>query len=148
MVISKGHPDRSIGGKLDDPVVIVAKLELAGRAHHAVALNAADRRFLQFKPACWHHRTGQAEYADQTGAGVGCAADHLQRFAAAGVDAQHLQLVGIGVGGGGQHLGDGEARQPVSRVLDTFDFKPDGVELGRDRFNRCFGIEVIFEPGQ
>ena len=42
-VIGEGRADRRIGGQLDDPVMLVAELQLAHRAHHAVALDAADR---------------------------------------------------------------------------------------------------------
>ena len=41
-----GGADRRIRRQLDDPAMVVAKLELARRAHHAAALDPADRRDL------------------------------------------------------------------------------------------------------
>ncbi len=148
VIIGKGGAHRRIGRKLDDPVVIVAQFELAGRAHHAVALNAADRALLELEPAGWNHCTRQAEHADQAGTGIGRAANDLQRRTVSGIDSQHLQLVGIGVALGGQYLGDLESGELGGGILGPFDLKPDGVELGRNLLDRSRGVEVVLEPGK
>ncbi len=103
---------------------------------------------LQLHAVRGHDRAGQAEHADQPRPGIGRAADDLQRLAIAGVYAQHLQLVGIGVPLGGQHPGDAETGELFGGVLHPFDLKPDGVELGRDLFRRGGGVEVVLEPGK
>ena len=90
---------------------------------------------------------GRPEHADEPGARVGRAADHLQRLAVTRVDRQHLQLVGIGVARGGEHPRDAEALQLLGRVLDAFDLEADGVELRRDLRRRRLGRDVLLEPG-
>ena len=76
-------------------------------------------------------RAGQAQHALHPGPGIGRAADDLQRFALSGVDGEHLQLVGIGVARGGEHMGDAEPCKPLCRVFDAFDLQPDGRSAHR-----------------
>ena len=84
--------------------MLVAELELAHRAHHAAALDAADRRDLKREVAARHIGAGRAEHADQAGARIGRAADDLDRLAVAGIDGQHLELVRLRMRLRGQHL--------------------------------------------
>ena len=65
-----------------------------------------------------------------------------------GVDAQHLQFVGVGMAFGGQHAGDAEASQPRRGVFHPLDLEPDGVEPDRDLRHRRVGFEEILEPGE
>ena len=148
MIFGKGRADGRIGRQFDDPAVIVAQFQLARGAHHAVGFDTADRALLQLEAAGRNDRTRHAEYADQAGAGIGRAADDLQRIAFAGIDGQHLQLVGIGMALCGQHLGDAETGQAVSGIFNPFDFQADGVQLGGNLLDRSFGFEVVLEPGQ
>ena len=60
----KARADRRIVRKLDDPAVIVAELELARRAHHAAAFDAADRRDLQRDVAAGDVGARRPEHAD------------------------------------------------------------------------------------
>ena len=148
VIIGEIGADRRIGRQLDDPVVIVTQLQFAGGAHHAVAFDPADRALFQLEPAGGNDRTGKAQHADQTRAGIGRAANDLQRIAIAGIDREDLQLVGIGVALGGQHLGDLEPGELGGGILDPFHFKPHGVELGRNLLNRSRGVEVVLKPGK
>ena len=148
MVFGEGCADRGVRGQFDDPVVILAQLQLASRAHHPVGFDPTHRGNLQHHAVHRHGRARQAEHADQTGAGIGRAADHLQRIAFPGVDGQHLQLVGIGVRRGGEHPGDAEAGQLRGGILDPLHFQPDGVQRGGDLGNGSLGIEVVLEPGE
>ena len=145
-IIGKTCPHRGIGGKLDDPVMLLAEHKLAHRTHHSVRLDPANRRLLQRHVAARHISPGPAEHADHPGARIGRPADHLQRFALAGIDAQHLQLVGLRMRRGAQHFRDHEWRQRLGRILNPFDLQPDlgqlvghGADIGRR-------VEMRFQP--
>ena len=75
-------------------------------------------------------------------------ADEPAKLALAGVDGQHLQLVGIGVARGGQHVSNAEASQLLRRVFHALDLKADGVQPIADFRNGGGGLEVVLEPGQ
>ena len=127
LIIGETLPDRRIAGQFKDPVVLIAQLQLADRTHHAVRFDPADCADLQFKPAARNHRAGQAEHADHAGAGIGRAADHLQRRTGPGIDAEHLQLVSIGVALRADHPRDAKTCEPIGGVFDPLNLQPDGV---------------------
>ena len=58
--------------------MILAQLQLARGAHHAIALDAADRRLLQDEVTAGDIGARAAEHTDQAGAGIGCPADDLK----------------------------------------------------------------------
>ena len=126
--------------------MLVTQLELAHRTHHAVGFDAADRALAQFHAVGWNHRTGQTKNAFHAGSRVRRTAHHLKRIAFPRVDAQHLQLVGIGVLGRGQHFGDPEACELVCRVFDPFDFMSDAIECCGYLGNRGIGVEEVLQP--
>ena len=72
----------------------------------------------------------------------------LDRLAAAGVDGQHLQLVGLRMALGGEDLRDGERRQLLAGVGDRFDLEADRGQLLRDLARRSLGLEMLPEPGE
>ena len=152
VIIGEGRAHRRIRRQFDDALVVVAQLELACRAHHAVRFDAAHRRLAQRHAARRHHRARQPKHPDEACARVGRAANHLERRTPVhfgpGVDREHLQLVGIGMPRGGEHARDAKARERGGGILDPFDFEPDGVELGRDCFDRGFGLKEVLEPGE
>ncbi len=145
-IIGEGGADRRVCGQFDNAVMIVAEFEFARRTHHAVRRDAADRRDLELHAVCRHHRAGQPEHTDQSRAGVGCTAHDLERGAVAGIDRQHLQLVGLGVPFGGQHLGDAKARELLGGILDALDFEPDAVERRDDIVDGRIGFEMRLQP--
>ena len=108
--------DRRVPGKLDDPGMILAQLEFARRAHHPAALDSADRRHLQGQIDARNVVARRSEHAEHSGARIGRSAHDLNRLASAGVDGQHLKLVRLRMLLRGQHLGDPERRQRLSRV--------------------------------
>ncbi len=129
-IFGEGGADRGIFRELDYPFMLVAKLELADRAHHAVAFDAPDRGDLQSHVASGHVGAGRAEHAEHSGAGVGGAAYDLD-WPVTRIDAKHLQLVGLRVLGRGQHPRDLERRQRFGGVGDLFHLQPDrGHPLG------------------
>ena len=140
--------DRCIGWQLDNPAMVVAKLELTRRAHHAVAFDPADRRDLQRQVAAGDVRTRRSEHAEQSGAGVGRSAHHLDLFAGARIDGQHLKLVGLRMLLRGQHLGDAKWRQRYGPVADLLHLQPDGGKLVGDLLSRSICVEVVLQPFQ
>ena len=104
--------------------MIVAQLELGNRAHHPVRFDAAYCCDLQDHAVRRHRCARRTEHTEHPGARIGRAADDLQRLAA-GIDGQHLQLVGLRMRRGAQHLGDAKVSELVGRVFDALDLKPD-----------------------
>ena len=89
--------DRRIGRQVDDAVMLVRQLQLALRAHHAAALDAAYLADAKRHVDAGNIGAGRCESADQAGARIRRAADHLDRVAVARIDHQHAQLVGVGM---------------------------------------------------
>src|SRR5690606_18331668 len=131
-----------------DPGVIVAELELARRAHHAVALDPADRALLELEAAGRDHRARRPEHADEARAGIRRAAYDLQRLAVAVVDGEDLQFVRVRMRRRGQHPRDAEAGELLGRVLQPLHFDPERVELGRDLRGAGLRLEVLLQPGE
>ena len=148
VIIGKTRPHRRVGGQFDDTIVVIAQFELAGRAHHAVALDPADRALPQHHAVGRNHRAGQAKHALHPGPRIGRAADDLQRLAVTGINREHLQLVGIGVARRGEHVRDAETGELVSRIFHALDLEADGIQRIADLRDVGGGLEVILEPGQ
>ena len=83
--LAAGRADRRIRRQLDDSGMVLAEQQLARRAQHAAAVDAADRRLLQRLAARRDHSADRREHRLHAGVHVGRAADHLDR-AVAGVD--------------------------------------------------------------
>jgi hypothetical protein len=78
--------------------MLLAQLQLARRAHHAVRFDSAHRAILSVMPIGRHHRAGLVPSTPTSpGARIGRAADDGQHLLA-GIDRQHLQLVGLRMG--------------------------------------------------
>ena len=100
--------------------MIVAEFKLTRRTHHAVRFDPADGGNFQDHAVRRHNSTGGTEHADQAHTGIGRAAHDLER-PIAGIDAEHLQFVGLRVWRGAQHLGNAECAQFFGSILDAFD---------------------------
>ena len=144
-IIGIGHADRRIRRHFDDPVMLLADLEFACRAHHAVRFDAADRRDLQHHCVRGHDRACGSEYAEHARAGIGRAADDLQR-AVTGIDRKHLQLVGLRVRRGAEHARDLERGERGTGVFDPFHFQPDAGERLDNGVERGVGFDMLFQP--
>ena len=137
--------DRSISRQVDDAVMLVGELQFAFRAHHAAAFDTANGADRQRHVDAGHIGSGRGEGADQTGARIGRAADHLHRVAGACIDHQHAQLVRVGMLFGAQHLRDDKGLQP-RLVVDGFDLEPDHGQPLADLVERGVGVEMVLEP--
>ncbi len=139
--------DRCILWQVDDAVMLVRQLQLTLGAHHAVALDTANFGGFQGQVDAGHMGAARREHALETGAGIGCATDHLNDFIA-GIDAADLQLVGIGVLAGILDLGDTETTQLVRRVINAVDLKTERGQGHRQFLDRGRGVEIFTEPGK
>ena len=135
------------GRQFDDPVVIIAQLQLAHRGHHAVAVDTPDIAHRQGHIQTGHIIARLGQNHRDPRARIGCAADDLLNTVVRG-DLAHPQTIGVGVLFCLFHLGQGETGQRLGRVHDLFDLQPEiGQRLG-DFVNRGCGVEVLFEPGE
>ena len=142
------RPHRRVGGQVDNPVVLVRQLELAHRAHHAAALDPADRRDLERQVTSGDIHARRAEHAFHAGARVRRAADDLDRIAVAGGDGQDAQLVGPRMRRCGQHLGDDEGGEPCGWICHAFDLEADLSQRVDDAVERGVGHKMVAEPRQ
>ena len=144
----KARPDRRVGRQVDDALMVVGKLELALRQHHAAAFDAADLSDLEHGRDTRDPGAGRTEGANQAGAGIGRAADDLNwRPPVAGIDGENAQLVGIGMLFGRQHAGDDERLQ-ARLVVDRVDLQADRGQPSDDIGQRRLRFEVVLEPGE
>ena len=78
-----GHAHGRVVGQVDDALVIVRDFEFGRRAQHAPAFDAADGADPERDVLAWDVGAGRREDALHAGAGIGCAADDLDRRALA-----------------------------------------------------------------
>ncbi len=145
--IGVARSDRRVLGQLDDPVAVVAEAQLIGRAQHAARDDAADRGFLQHRAGARDDCAGRGEDALHAGARVGRAADHL-RLPRPGVDNAEPEPVGVRMGLGRDHMGDGERLEPLGAVLDPVDIVAEHDQPLDDQGERGVGVEMGLEPGE
>ena len=106
--LGRRRAGRGLGRQVDDAAMVVAQLQLAEGAQHAVALLAADLARLQRHVRARDVAAGRREDALHAGARVGRAAHDLHQ-AAAGIDPAQPQPVGIGMLHRLDHVADDEA---------------------------------------
>ena len=141
--------NRRIGRQFHDAVVIFRELELCRRAQHAAAFDATDGADAERDVLAGNEGAGRGEHADQAGARIRRAADHLHRRGTmAGIDHADPQPVGVGVRLGRDHPRNAERRQRLRLVLDMLDLKPDHGELVGKPLHRLVGVEVLLQPGE
>ena len=152
-VLLGGHADGCVVGQDHDAGVVGAELQLVGSAEHALADGAAQLALLDFVVfGVGGVDLGAYLCADHllTGSDIGGAADDVEGRAGADVDGGEVQVVAVGVGLAGEHLGDNHVLQAATdglHLLDAVDFEAaesqQVVELGgRHRAQ----IHVLLKP--
>ena len=147
-IVRKDRSDRRVLRELDDSVMLLAELELADGAHHAAALDSADCGDLQRQIRAGDVGSRPAEHAQHSGAGVGSAADDLDRLAGAGIDGEDLELVRLRMLFGCEHPGHPERRQCLGRVHDLLDLEADRGQRFGDRRRIGVRLQMVLEPAQ
>ena len=144
-----GRADGRIGRQLHDAVMVLGNLQLGRRAQHAAALDASDGADAERDVLAGNERAGRREHADQAGARVRRAADHLhRRTTVAGIDHADAQAIRIRMLLGRNHPRNRERRQRLGLVVDMLDLKPDHGELVGELFQRLVGVEMFLQPGE
>ena len=146
VIICKGLANRRIGGQLNNPVMLVAQLQLAYAAHHTVRFHPANSALAKLHSVRRHDGAGQAQNALHSGARIGRTAYNLQRLPVSGIDTEDLQLVRIGMLASGQDFGNAKAFQPHGRVVNSLYLVTDLVECGGNFFDTGIGFEEVFQP--
>ena len=141
------NADRRVRGQFDNALMVVAKLELGGRAQHAVQFDAADDALGEGELLAGNVGSDGREHAFHAGARVRRAADDLHRLAAC-VDDADPQPVGVGMLIGFNDGSDNEAVVLLARVLDQLDLKADAGQRIDDLGQRSRCVEVVFQPGE
>ena len=133
----------------EDAVVILAEAELACRAQHAFAHDAADLALGDLEVA-GEHRAHFRERHDHSGLDVGGAA-HDALLAVAVVDVGEADLVGVGVR---QHVEDARRDHAVdlgARLFDRLDLDAELVQRVGDRGDvgdRVVERREVTDPGK
>ena len=140
--------DRSIGGQIDNAVVIVGDLQLRFRHQHAAAFDAADGPDSERNILAGNVGARRHEHADHSSARVRRAAHDLDRFAVAGINHADAQPVCVRMLLGLDDSRDDVGRQQLALVFDALDLEPDHGELVGDLAERMVGTEMLLEPGQ
>jgi len=141
------NADQRVVGQFDDPLVIVAELELRRRAQHAIRFDAADDALGERQLLARNIGPHGREHALHAGARIGRAADDLDQTAA-GVDDADFQPIGVGVLLGFDDGSDDEAVVFARRVLDRLNLEADAGQRFDDLVERGRGVEVVLEPGE
>ena len=142
------HTDlEPIRWEVDDAGMVLADAELARRAKHALALDAANGGPLQDVTGGGNGRPFGRNDAPEARSRIGRATDDLFR-AVLGLDGADAQPLRIRVLVRLAHIAHGEGGQRRGRILDALDLEAQGCELLRDRLGRAVGLEMLLEPGQ
>ena len=134
------------GGVEDqDALVIVAETELATGAEHAVRPLAAQLATLDLHAVAHDGAEGGQRHVIADGHVERTAAD-LQRLAVAGIHVDQLDLVGVGVRSEVEHLGDDDAVEAATEVVDRLDRHPEVAHLQAERDRVALDRGELLEP--
>ena len=143
--LRRGGADLCVGGKLDDAGMLVGKLKLSLRQKHAVRLDAPDLGLGEREIDARHIASDRREHAFEACARVRRAANDLQELGA-GIDLADLQLVGVRMLLGFEHLRHRERRERGRRIEHLLDLEPDAGERVGDLGHARACVEMVLEP--
>jgi hypothetical protein len=135
-----------IGIQLQNPLGVLAQLQLSGRAQHALGVLAADPPALQHDAAGERRADGRERIA--------AAGDHVLRaahdrgYARAGVHLAQREPVGIGMARDLQHLADDHAVQVVVQRLHRVHGSAQHREVRPDLARLQRRAQEIRDPAQ
>ena len=132
--------------QFDDPVMVVAQLQLAIAAHHAETLDIPDFCGFQREIAARNIGPGRPENPNHPGLRIRRAAHHLPRLRGTIVNFEQLQFIGIRMRPRLEHFRHAKGPQRIGGIFHAFDFKTDAGQLLGNFSRACFGIEMGLEP--
>ena len=138
----------------DNPVMRGPHADFVFGAKHPERFDSAYLRFLDFETFFLadgiEHGSDLREDHFLSGGHVGGAAHDLQRLGTvADGYGGHVQVVGVGMLGAGQHLGDDKPLQSATdalHFLDPFDLQPRGSQYLGGLPGGQIGLDIIFQP--
>ena len=141
-----GH---QVVGENHDPAVVLADLELALGEDHPLGDLAAELALLD-REVTRHHSAGQHDRDGRARAEVPRAADDRARLAAPDVDLRQLQLVGVRMLVGLEHLADDEVLEVraarCALAHDPVDLTAREDETARELLDRQVEVDVLAQP--
>jgi len=145
--------ERRVGRQFEQAAVVLGQLELARRAQHAEALDAAQLALADLERLAVLARRqfgadGGERNADAS-TRVGGTADDLQRAVRAvrtGIDRAHAQLVGVRVLFGFEDLGDDDAVEGGRDGALLFDFHAGHRQQMGQRIAAQFRVAELAQP--
>ena len=117
---------RGIIGKHPNAIMFVAHAQLALRAAHATACNAAQLRLLDLEVAGEHRADGGNGNLDPS-SDVGSATYDLYGLFCANVYRGYVHMVAIGVIDAGEHMTHNNAIKHIARALHAFNARTSKV---------------------
>ena len=129
--------------------MVLARFQFLGRAHHALALDAANGARLLVERELKPRNIGAERRIDRRHARprVRRAADDLLH-AVNGFHLAHAQLVGVRMRHGFNHLAHGERRKLRRRVDNFLDLEPRLQHQRQNLVEPGLGGQVIGQPGK
>ena len=125
-VIGNGLAGWGIVGKYPNAIMFVAHAQLALRAAHATACNAAQLRLLDLEVAGEHRADGGNGNLDSS-SDVGSATYDLYGLFCANVYRGYVHMVAIGVIDAGEHMTHNNAVKHIARALHAFNARTGKV---------------------
>ncbi len=144
-IFAQRRTERRILAKLDDAFARLRQPQFTRGTQHALRFDAAQLRLADgelTRQLCPHHRQGTA----QSGAGIVCAADHLQ-FRPARVDAAHAQFVRLRMGRYAADLRHHHAAEGRRHRGEGFDFEAEHGQAFRQFTIAPGRIDPAAQPG-
>ena len=135
---------RRAGRQLQQAAVVVADLQFAGRAEHAVGFHAAQLGLLDGEVAGQRGADGGERHL-KARAHIGRAADHLEGFLAV-ADLADIELVGIGMTLDGNHFADDDALEATGRRFDAVHFQAGHGQPGNQILVRSRRVHPATQP--
>ena len=140
--------DLGILRQVDDAVMLLAELQLAHRAQHALADHAADRGPLQHLAALGDHQPLAGENALHAGAGVGSAAAPPPASPSPVSTVHSRSRSACGCGRAAETWPTTKPSSGAARSSMLSTSRPSAGQRLGDALGRSVGLEMVLEPGQ
>ena len=146
-VVGDGHAHRRVLGQDPDALVVAAHTQLALRAAHAAASDAAQLGLLDLEVAGQHRADGGHRHLDPL-RDVRRAAHDLHRLARAHVHGDHVHVVAVGMLLARLHVAHDHAVERVARLLDRLHARARQIKPVAERLHVRRHVHILRQPFQ